>query len=112
MSHDEVLKIKYNDGVNGLLEKRLDTKYLKEMNMTLTPNGQHFSTKRQGFLPKLMKSMYDERVIYKKKMLEEEQRKQFKWLEDKEMGKKVIEIPNFGKTSINKLRKTFLDVLP
>jgi len=45
-------------------------------------------------------------------MLEEEQRKQFKWLEDKEMGKKIIDIPNFGKTSINKLRKTFLDVLP
>jgi acyl transferase domain-containing protein len=45
-------------------------------------------------------------------MLEEEQRKQFKWLEDKEMGKKIIEIPNFGKTSINKLRKTFLDVIP
>jgi len=45
-------------------------------------------------------------------MLEEEQRKQFKWLEDKEMGKKTIDIPNFGKTSINKLRKTFIDVLP
>jgi hypothetical protein len=45
-------------------------------------------------------------------MLDEEQRKQFKWLEDKEMGKKIIEIPNFGKTSINKLRKTFKDVLP
>ena len=45
-------------------------------------------------------------------MLEEEQRKQFKWLEDKEMGKKIIDIPNFGKTSINKLRKTFTDVLP
>ena len=45
-------------------------------------------------------------------MLEEEQRKQFKWLEDKEMGKKTIDIPNFGKTSINKLRKTFLSVLP
>ena len=46
------------------------------------------------------------------KMLEEEQRKQFKWLEDKEMGKKTIDIPNFGKTSINKMRKTFIDVLP
>ena len=45
-------------------------------------------------------------------MLDEEQRKQFKWLEDKEMGKKIIEIPNFGKTTINKLRKTFLDALP
>ena len=45
-------------------------------------------------------------------MLDEEQRKQFKWLEDKEMAKRTIEIPNFGKTTINKLRKTFLDVLP
>jgi len=45
-------------------------------------------------------------------MLETEQRKQFKWLEDKEMGKKTIDIPNFGKTSINKMRKTFTDVLP
>ena len=39
--------IKYNDGVDGLLEQKLDTKYLKECQMTLTPNGQHFSTKKQ-----------------------------------------------------------------
>jgi hypothetical protein len=45
-------------------------------------------------------------------MLEEEQRKQFKWLQDEEMGKKVIDIPNIGKTSINKLRKQFSGVLP
>ena len=45
-------------------------------------------------------------------MLDEEQRKQFKWLEDKDMAKRIIDIPNFGKTTINKLRKTFLDVLP
>ena len=45
-------------------------------------------------------------------MLEEEQRKQFKWLQDKEMGKKVIAIPNLGNTSINKLRKTFGEAIP
>jgi len=45
-------------------------------------------------------------------MLEEEQRKQFKWLQDKEMGKRVIDIPNIGKTSINNLRKQFSGVLP
>ena len=45
-------------------------------------------------------------------MLEEEQRKQFKWLQDKDMGKKVIDIPNLGKTSINKLRKTFGEAIP
>ena len=45
-------------------------------------------------------------------MLEEEQRNQFKWLQDKDMGKKVIDIPNLGKTSINKLRKTFGEAIP
>jgi len=103
MSHDEVLKIKYNDGVNGLLEKRLDTKYLKEMNMTLTPNGQHFSTKRQGFLPKLMKSMYDERVIYKKKMLEEEQR-----LEDGNYKNKEEVVNNISKFNNVQMAKKIL----
>ena len=54
MVHDEVLEDKYNDGVDGLLEQKLDTDYLKQRDITLTPNGQHFTTKFQGFLPKLM----------------------------------------------------------
>ena len=103
ISRDEVLKIKYNGGVNGLLEKRLDTKYLKEMNMTLTPNGQHFSTKRQGFLPKLMKAMYDERVIYKKKMLEEEQR-----LEDGNYKNKEEVVNNIAKYNNVQMAKKIL----
>jgi len=63
-----------NIGVDGLLDKKLDTGYLKSKNLTLTPNGVHFTKDKQGFLPQLMKSMYDDRVIYKRKLLEEQQR--------------------------------------
>ena len=103
ISNDEVLKIKYKDGVNGLLEKKLDTKYLQVAKMTLTPNGQHFSIKKQGFLPKLMKSMYDERVIYKKKMLEEEQR-----LEDGNYENKQEVVNNIAKFNNVQMAKKIL----
>jgi DNA polymerase elongation subunit (family B) len=103
ISHDEVLKIKYRDGVNGLLNKEYDTEYLKEMNVTLTPNGQHFTTKFQGFLPKLMKSMYDDRVIYKKKMLVEEQR-----LEDGNYKNKQEVVNNISKYNNAQMAKKIL----
>ena len=38
-------------GVTGLLKQKLDTEYLKVKQLTLTPNGQHFSLKKKGFLP-------------------------------------------------------------
>ena len=63
-----------NIGVKGLLEQKLDTDYLKQKDLTLTPNGKHFTTKFQGFLPQLMGKMYNDRVVYKKKMLEEQQK--------------------------------------
>ena len=56
ISNDEKL-LKYSGGVDGLLCKKYNTKYLKDHQVTLTPNGQHFTTTKQGFLPKLMKSM-------------------------------------------------------
>ena len=103
ISHDEVLKIKYNDGVNGLLDRKYDTDYLKEMNMTLTPNGQHFTNEFQGFLPKLMKTMYDDRVIYKKKMLAEEQR-----LEDGNYKSKQEVVNNISKYNNAQMAKKIL----
>ena len=40
---------------------------------TMTPNGALFRTDKQGFLPKMMQELYDERVVYKKKMLSAQQ---------------------------------------
>jgi len=57
--------------VDKLLEKEIDTTGLN--NVTLTPNGQFFRTDKQGFLPKLMAEMYEDRKKYKKKSLEAKQ---------------------------------------
>ena len=57
--------------VDKLLERKVDTSILKDA--TLTPNGALFKTNKKGFLPELMENMYNDRVTYKKKMLEAKQ---------------------------------------
>ena len=57
--------------VDKLLKKEVDTKVLD--NVTMTPNGALFSTKKQGFLPEIMAKMYEDRVRYKRYMLEAKQ---------------------------------------
>ena len=57
--------------VDKLLEKKVDTSILK--NVTLTPNGALFKTNKRGFLPELMETMYNDRVTFKRKMLEAKQ---------------------------------------
>jgi len=53
--------------VDKLLTKSVDTSKLE--NVTLTPNGQYFRTDIQGFLPKMMEEMYQDRSKFKKMML-------------------------------------------
>ena len=46
---------------------------LKDKNVTLTPNGALFRKDVRGFLPELMQSIYDDRVKYKRLLLEAKQ---------------------------------------
>ncbi len=46
---------------------------LKDKNVTLTPNGALFRKDIRGFLPELMQSIYDDRVKYKRLLLEAKQ---------------------------------------
>lgn len=59
--------------VDSLLNKQLDTSELQEHSVTITPNGQFFKTEKQGFLPKMMLEMYEDRKKYKKLMLKAQQ---------------------------------------
>ena len=61
-------------GVEGLLNKEFDTSVWKEKDVTVTPNGSVYRKDKQGFLPKLMESMYNDRVTYKQLMLEEQKK--------------------------------------
>ena len=60
-----------NMSVDKLLDRKVDTSILK--GVTLTPNGALFSTKKKGFLPEMMQSMYNDRVKYKKLLLQAKQ---------------------------------------
>jgi len=57
--------------VDKLLNKEVDTSIFK--NTTMTPNGALFKTNIKGFLPELMEDMYNDRVVFKKKMLQAKQ---------------------------------------
>ena len=57
--------------VDKLLNKEVDTSILK--GVTITPNGALFKTTQRGFLPEIMQTMYDDRVKYKKLMLQAKQ---------------------------------------
>ena len=54
--------------VDKLLKKQIDLSALE--NVTITPNGQFFRTDMQGFLPKMMEDMYEDRKKFKKMMIQ------------------------------------------
>jgi len=53
--------------VDKLLTKQIDTSGL--VDVTMTPNGQFFRTDIQGFIPKMLEEMYEDRKKFKKMML-------------------------------------------
>ncbi len=58
--------------VDKLLEQKVDTSILD--NVTMTPNGALFKKDVKGFLPEMMEDMYNDRVKYKKAMLDAKQK--------------------------------------
>ena len=55
--------------VNKMIDMKVPLNYLQTEGACLTPNGAKFKNDSQGFLPEMMETMYNERVIYKKRML-------------------------------------------
>ena len=60
-----------NITVDKLLDRKINTTIFK--GLTLTPNGALFKTDTKGFLPEIMENMYNDRVTFKRKMLEAKQ---------------------------------------
>jgi DNA polymerase elongation subunit (family B) len=52
------------------VDKILEGKFETRDDLCLTPGGYYFAKDRQGFLAEMMEKMYNDRVKYKKKMLE------------------------------------------
>jgi DNA polymerase elongation subunit (family B) len=90
--------------VDKMLMKQVDTSRL--VNVTITPNGQFFRTDIQGFLPKMMEEMYEDRKKFKKMMLKASQEYENEKNEHKkyEIDKRVARFNNLQlakKVSLN-----------
>ena len=57
-------------GVNGLLNGDISLDTLGEHNVTYTPNNEFYRTDKQGFLPEMMEQIYNDRVRFKKLMID------------------------------------------
>ena len=56
--------------VEKLLSQSYDTSFLKDENVGLAANGHCFSNDRIGFLPDILMRMYEDRKMYKNKMID------------------------------------------
>jgi len=52
--------------ISNMIKKKVELNYLKDKGCTITPNGAMFKIDNQGFLPKIMEKMYNDRVEFKK----------------------------------------------
>ena len=76
--------------VDKILNKQLDFSDYKDY--AVCPNGAMYRKDVRGFLPELMEKMYNERVIYKKKMLEA--KKQYEKTPTKKLEKEIARCNN------------------
>lgn len=67
-----LMRLPYDLSVDDLLKGKLNEirEEFVDRNCTITANLCLYDKKKQGFLSKLMQKMYDDRVVYKQKMIE------------------------------------------
>ena len=63
-------KLDHTRRTSTSVEEILNGNIAKIDGYSLTPNGCYFSNDGQGFLPEMMQRMYNDRVVYKDKMIE------------------------------------------
>jgi DNA polymerase elongation subunit (family B) len=76
ISPETIVGFKSGVDVDSLLKKEVDLSELKVTNQTVAPNGTLYRRDKRGFLPELMEKIYNERKIFKGKMLDAQQRKE------------------------------------
>jgi len=91
ISPETLLDERYpNVSVDKLLNEEVDLSGLD--GVTVCPNGAMFTTEKQGFLPKLMDKIYNERVVFKKKMIKA--KKKYEKTPTKDLEKEISRCNN------------------
>ena len=81
--------------ITEMIDTKVDDKTisgLRNADLTLTPNGALFTKNQKGFLPEIMETMYNDRVKYKKLMLQSKQ--EYENTKDKKLLKDISKYDN------------------
>jgi len=78
--------------VNKMIDMKVPLNYLKTEGACLTPNGAKFKNDNQGFLPEMMEKMYNERVVFKKRMIKA--KKEYEKTKDPKLVKEIARCHN------------------
>ena len=70
LSPDHILNPDTEEAQKQFIRYQDHYEYAQKHNTTIAANGVYFTKDRQGFLPELMETMYEERKLYKEKMLD------------------------------------------
>jgi len=93
ISPEKIIGVKSNGiSVNNLLYKKSELGYLKTEGATVTPNGAMFKTDNAGFLPKLLGKMYNDRVVFKNKMMAA--KREYQQTKDPKLAKEISRCHN------------------
>jgi len=87
----QVRELSTKASVDKLLNRELNLEPLQKVNLTMTANGALYRIVK-GMLPELMEKMYNDRVIFKKKMLEAKQ--QYEKTKTKELEREISRCNN------------------
>jgi DNA polymerase elongation subunit (family B) len=87
----QVRELSTKASVDKLLNRELNLEPLQKVNLTMTANGALYR-RSKGMLPELMEKMYNDRVIFKKKMLIAKQ--QYEKTKTKELEKEIARCNN------------------
>jgi DNA polymerase elongation subunit (family B) len=90
--------------VDRLLSKEYELEFLKKDNLAMTANGAMFRKDKKGFMVELVERIYNERSIFKKQMLELEQK--YANVKDKSLLSEISRLNNLQmarKIQINSL---------
>ena len=78
--------------VNRMIDMKVPLNYLKTEGACITPNGAKFKTDSQGFLPEMMEKMYNDRVVFKQRMIKA--KKEYQINPSKELAREIARCHN------------------
>jgi len=73
ISPETIINAQSDLKIDKLLDKKYNLSKLKDNNITIAANGTMYKTDKQGFLPEMLEKEYNDRVKYKKLMIQAQQ---------------------------------------